>query len=76
MLNQSYIDECYIFVKIMDGFVTMLNNCHCRVFLFYSVTEAEAKDVHRSLKVAAGIFKTLKVRHASTDKSSLHWKSL
>lgn len=30
---------------------------------FNSVTEAEAKDVHRSLKVAAGIFKNLKVRH-------------
>lgn len=28
----------------------------------HSVTEAEAKDVHRSLKVAAGIFKCLKVR--------------
>lgn len=27
-----------------------------------SITEPEAKDVHRSLKVAAGIFKTLKVR--------------
>ncbi|KAA8583435.1 hypothetical protein FQN60_015981 [Etheostoma spectabile] len=28
-----------------------------------SVSEAEAKDVHRSLKVAAGIFKTLKEAH-------------
>ncbi|XP_034383662.1 BRO1 domain-containing protein BROX isoform X2 [Cyclopterus lumpus] len=28
-----------------------------------NVTEAEAKDVHRSLKVAAGIFKTLKEVH-------------
>lgn len=27
-----------------------------------SITEVEAKDVHRSLKVAAGIFKALKVR--------------
>lgn len=35
--------------------------CYCRVCLFNSVTETEAKDVHRSLKVAAGIFKGLKV---------------
>uniref|UniRef100_A0A3P8T538 BRO1 domain-containing protein BROX n=1 Tax=Amphiprion percula TaxID=161767 RepID=A0A3P8T538_AMPPE len=28
-----------------------------------NITEAEAKDVHRSLKVAAGIFKTLKEIH-------------
>lgn len=30
--------------------------------LLNSITEVEAKDVHRSLKVAAGIFKALKVR--------------
>lgn len=29
-----------------------------------SVTEDEAKDVHKSLKIAAGIFKTLKVKRA------------
>lgn len=27
----------------------------------FSVTEDEAKDVHRSMKIAAGIFKHLKV---------------
>lgn len=35
---------------------------YCLVLLFNSITEAEAKDVHRSLKAAAGIFRTLKVR--------------
>lgn len=33
-----------------------------RLLVSCSVSEAEAKDVHRSLKVAAGIFKCLKVR--------------
>lgn len=32
--------------------------CLCPV---NSITEVEAKEVHRSLKVAAGIFKNLKV---------------
>lgn len=38
------------------SFVVVINSLYC------SVTEDEAKDVHRSLKIAAGTFKTLKVR--------------
>lgn len=34
-------------------------------FYILSVTEDEAKDVHRSLKIAAGIFKHLKVEKLS-----------
>lgn len=49
----------------------IFNFFYCHVCLFNSVTEAEAKDVHRSLKMAAGIFKNLKVRHIYRPAFSL-----
>lgn len=44
----------YLFLNRLDTYIYFC--------LFNSITEVEAKDVHRSLKVAAGIFKALKVR--------------
>lgn len=37
----------------------------------FSVTEDEAKDVHRSMKIAAGIFKHLKVKTYFFQKSCI-----
>lgn len=48
---------------MLHFFVTILNIYYFCVYLFNSITEPEAKDVHRSLKVAAGIFKNLKVSY-------------
>ena len=53
--------------QLLTSLMSCVLSCVLCLILCLSVTEAEAKDVHRSLKMAAGIFKHLKVMTASSN---------
>lgn len=58
-----FLSVCIVTYKDCQWICSYMFELHVdgHVCLFNSISETEAKDVHRSLKVAAGIFKNLKV---------------